>query len=66
MIFLGIDAGGSKALFSLCDENGRVISSLQRPGFIPDERKFHGVRDKLRDDIGKMLRVECYAFESFP
>ena len=55
-MFLGIDAGGSKALFSLCDENGRVLSTLQRPGFTPggtDEETLYAL---FSSGIGSLLR----------
>jgi len=35
MVLLGIDAGGSKALFSICDEGGRVLGTVRRPGITP-------------------------------
>jgi len=31
MIALGIDAGGTKTIFSLCDEAGRVLCAVRRP-----------------------------------
>lgn len=31
MIVLGIDGGGTKTVFALCDETGRVLSMLRRP-----------------------------------
>ena len=31
MIVLGIDAGGTKTIFALCDETGHVLSAVRRP-----------------------------------
>jgi len=33
MLVLGIDAGGSKTIFSMCDEHGNVFARLQRESF---------------------------------
>lgn len=56
MVFLGIDAGGSKALLSLCDENGRVLSTLRRPGFTPAGTDEGAVYELFSSGIRALLR----------
>lgn len=56
MIFLGIDAGGSKAFFSLCDERGRVLSTLRRPGFTPANTDEDAVYTLFSSAIQTLLR----------
>ena len=56
MIFLGIDAGGSKAFFSLCDEHGRVLSTLRRPGFTPANTNEDEVYELFSSGIKSLLR----------
>jgi N-acetylglucosamine kinase-like BadF-type ATPase len=57
LIFLGIDSGGSKAQFSLCDEKGRVLTSLLRPGFTPASTDGHAVFELLSSGTRALLQA---------
>jgi N-acetylglucosamine kinase-like BadF-type ATPase len=53
---LGIDAGGSKAQFSLCDESGRVRSTLRRPGFTPASTNEDALAELLSSGVRALYR----------
>jgi N-acetylglucosamine kinase-like BadF-type ATPase len=53
--FLGIDAGGSKAIFSLCDEFGRVLATLRGPGFTPADMAGETLHALLSGGIRALL-----------
>ena len=56
MIFLGIDAGGTKSILSLCDETGQVLSALRRPPISFLALGKEGLREALEKDTRDVLR----------
>lgn len=55
MTFLGIDAGGTKSIFSLCDETGRVLASLRRPSISLLALGEEGLREALENGTREVL-----------
>lgn len=56
MIALGIDGGGTKTLFSLCDETGRVLCMLRRPTIALLQVGEEGQRAALEEGTRAALR----------
>ncbi|HAL74288.1 MAG TPA: hypothetical protein DCM45_04235 [Clostridiales bacterium] len=55
-LFLGIDGGGSKTLFLLCDEKGRILASQKLGGFDFTRIGVDGVRKTLAAGTSQVLR----------
>lgn len=53
--FLGIDGGGTKTEFALCNENGEIISSVTLEGVNPLDIGFAHARDILVKGISTVL-----------
>lgn len=56
MVLLGIDAGGSKSLFAVCDEHGRLLGTLRRPGITPAHMDESGIRRALVEGVKQIMR----------
>lgn len=56
MIALGIDAGGTKTIFSLCDETGHVLCALRRPTIAVSQIGEEGQHEALREGASNALR----------
>ncbi len=56
MIALGIDAGGTKTIFSLCDDTGRVLSVLRRPTIAYPQVGEEGQLAALREGAAAALK----------
>lgn len=54
--FLGIDGGGSKTQFALCDENGRIIREYTTSGVSYREIGIEKVCELLKDGTDYMLK----------
>ena len=64
MIALGIDAGGTKTVFSLCDESGCVLSMLRRPYTALPQLGEDAQREALLEGIQEALREAGESFEA--
>lgn len=56
MLALGIDGGGTKTFFSLCDETGRVLRALRRPTVALLQVGEEGQRAALEEGARAVLR----------
>lgn len=57
MNFLGIDAGGTKAQFALCDETGRVLYTARQPALTLSHSGEAGMRAALSKGMADALRA---------
>src|SRR5262249_50032839 len=55
MRFVGVDAGGTKTVCYLADQDGRVIGEARGPGASLTAAGAYGVEGILRDVIGRVL-----------
>ncbi len=63
MLALGIDGGGTKTLFSLCDETGRVLSMVRRPTVALLQVGEEGQRTALEEGTRAALQEAGYPVE---
>ena len=56
MLYLGVDSGGTKAAFLLCDEAGRVIARHREPGCTALSGRKAGVKRMLETGIAEICR----------
>ena len=56
MLYLGVDSGGTKAAFLLCDEAGRVIARHREPGCTALSGRKAGVKRMLENGIAEICR----------
>ncbi len=57
MIFAGVDAGGTKTAFVLCDETGRVLARHREPGGALFSVGVKGIEALVRDGIGAVCAL---------
>ena len=56
MVFLGVDAGGTKTVCCLADESGQPVAEARGPGANLTAARARGVETILREVIGEVLR----------
>lgn len=62
MNVLAVDAGGTKTHFALCDEHGKVLCLVQRPGISLPACGEQGMEESLRAGIHQVLERAGSAF----
>ena len=62
MNVLGIDAGGSKTVYALCNEQGQVLARLSGEGFSPADNTGEELTQILKTQIQSLLRHAGYAW----
>ena len=64
MVFLGIDAGGTKTQFALCDESGRVLALHRAEGISLGALGSEGLREALAAHTACVLKMGKASFDA--